>query len=284
VKRIAAPNYTQVPNVVLDSLHERTESETKIILAICRQTFGFHRGKTKLSRSTLCRFTGLTDNSVKSGIDGLLKIHWIERHQNGRSFDYSINLEEIEPPTDPAKFEGSTPQNLRVQNDADPAKFEGSTPQNLRVQSAPIPAKFDPLKRKDLKKEKERSSRAVRDTTPNPEVKVFIDEWCETYEAQFGNRYVVQGGKDGASVKRLLGSSGLAAMELIQVATRAWSVPNDAKRFYWCNRAITIATFAARWNEIVRELDKGVDRSGKLNQNFLNGSKVPQQDSWVGAW
>lgn len=38
----------------------------------------------------------------------------------------------------------------------------------------------------------------------DPRVKEFVDAFCALYERETGTRYLVQGGKDGATVKRLL--------------------------------------------------------------------------------
>lgn len=46
-------------------------------------------------------------------------------------------------------------------------------------------------------------------TPPNPQVKQFIAWFCEAYQDMLGRAYVVVGGKDGATVKRLLKSLSL---------------------------------------------------------------------------
>jgi phage replication O-like protein O len=159
MKRIESPNYTQIPNIVLDSLRDLTESETKIMLVICRQTFGWHRGKSKLSRSTLSAMTGISDNSVKAGIDGLMARHWVSRHPEKNSFNYAVNLEEIQPPEeaemedeDPSKFAGETPQNLPPLEATEPLKICGGDPSKFAVDTLKIcgenPSKFAPHKRK----------------------------------------------------------------------------------------------------------------------------------------
>lgn len=109
----------------------------------------------------------------------------------------------------------------------------------------------------DTPKEQSAPSRkAGSPKQPNPEVALFIEEWCEDYRQQFGKPYVVSGAKDGAAIKRLLASTGLGPYELMEVAHRAWACPEEPKRFFWCPKANTIAIFASRWNEITTELDK----------------------------
>lgn len=62
-----------------------------------------------------------------------------------------------------------------------------------------------------------RKKRAADRPPPDPLVKVCIDGFCEVYQEAKGKAYIVAGGKDGATVKRLLKS--LSPDDLMQ-ATR----------------------------------------------------------------
>lgn len=66
--RIVPPNYTQIPNVVLDSMSEMSDSEFRVVLAVARQTFGWHRERDKISVSQLQKLTGLSRQGVVNGI------------------------------------------------------------------------------------------------------------------------------------------------------------------------------------------------------------------------
>jgi hypothetical protein len=67
-REIESPNYTQVPNVILDvDLPDMGLAELKVTLAAVRYTFGFHRERAKLSIRFLSTATGLTINSVLAG-------------------------------------------------------------------------------------------------------------------------------------------------------------------------------------------------------------------------
>jgi hypothetical protein len=81
----------------------------------------------------------------------------------------------------------------------------------------------------------------------------FIDRWCKAYEARFGSPYVVQGGKDGIAVKKLL-ASGIDIESAISNAKRAWDLPQSSK-FWNCNtQAATLAGFHGAYSKIVVEL------------------------------
>lgn len=59
---------------------------------------------------------------------------------------------------------------------------------------------------------------------PDPRVKKFIDWFCVQYEKEFGRKYVVCGGKDGLSVKRViraLDREGVKGGEVLATATAA---------------------------------------------------------------
>lgn len=66
--RIPAPNYTQIPNTVLDLMSDMEETEFRVVIAIARQTFGWHKKRDKISLSQLEKLTGLSRQGVINGI------------------------------------------------------------------------------------------------------------------------------------------------------------------------------------------------------------------------
>lgn len=69
---IFAPNYTQVPNFVLDTMHERNASQNLVILAVCRLTFGWQLRDAEISIAALVDATGLSKSTVIRAIESLL--------------------------------------------------------------------------------------------------------------------------------------------------------------------------------------------------------------------
>ena len=63
------PNYTQVPNDFFDiHLPEiDTLAELKCALVVIRQTFGWHKGKDRISYSQFEKKTGLSLESIRQG-------------------------------------------------------------------------------------------------------------------------------------------------------------------------------------------------------------------------
>ena len=96
---ISAPNFTQIPNAILDSLHNLKGGEAKTIMAICRSTFGYHQKGRRLSLSYLQKTTGLSRQGVINATKSLISLGWVNRHsirvQGGESWEYEVNLEVV---------------------------------------------------------------------------------------------------------------------------------------------------------------------------------------------
>lgn len=69
----------------------------------------------------------------------------------------------------------------------------------------------------------------VKRKATDPRVKQFIDQFCEEYQQRLGRKYIVQGGRDGMTVKRLLQAldrqydAGQATSELMKAAVHMMS-------------------------------------------------------------
>ncbi len=87
---IAPPNYTQTPNEILDLLWEMSEAEMRVTLAICRETFGWHRPSAKLSLSNLELLTGLSRQGVLNGLAAGAERGTIQREAAGKGYSYHI--------------------------------------------------------------------------------------------------------------------------------------------------------------------------------------------------
>jgi phage replication O-like protein O len=59
------PNYTQLPNQVVDvHMRDLNGSELKILLCICRKTIGWHKDADKISISQMVELSGMTEKTV----------------------------------------------------------------------------------------------------------------------------------------------------------------------------------------------------------------------------
>jgi len=63
-----SPNYTQVPNDLFEKyLAEMGDAELRVVLALVRYTFGYHRDAAQLSVRKLQELTGLSNQAVQDG-------------------------------------------------------------------------------------------------------------------------------------------------------------------------------------------------------------------------
>lgn len=94
-KRIENPNYTQMPNVILDEMMcDMSGAEFKVVMAICRKTFGWHKVRDRISISQLMKITGLGNSTVIEATSKAIERGIIERFPIGQSFAYEINVTE----------------------------------------------------------------------------------------------------------------------------------------------------------------------------------------------
>lgn len=86
------PNYTQVPNLLLDDLMRYMDgAELKVTLAIARHTFGYHRERVQLTISDIEGLTGLSRPAVTGALDVGMRRGLIERVPMGnRSYAYAL--------------------------------------------------------------------------------------------------------------------------------------------------------------------------------------------------
>lgn len=89
---IEPPNYTQIPNELFTLIPQMSEAELKVALAICRQTFGWHRKEDELSLTDLKDLTGLSRQSVIKGIEEGMARGLIKRRPRGQSFLYRLKV------------------------------------------------------------------------------------------------------------------------------------------------------------------------------------------------
>jgi len=122
-----SPNYTQVPNDLFDiHMREMGGSELKVVMAITRQTVGFHKEKAEYSIRKIMEMTGLSRNSVKNGAKkaqehGLLKRTNPKTKASAR-WSLAIKHSKIDP-SERSKIDPSNGQKLTH----DPQKLPYST-------------------------------------------------------------------------------------------------------------------------------------------------------------
>jgi len=77
--------YTQVPNSLFEIMGDMDECELKVVLYICRYTFGYHREGVTVSTRKMARAIGMSVASVAKGAEAAEKRGLIERVNDGQN-------------------------------------------------------------------------------------------------------------------------------------------------------------------------------------------------------
>jgi phage replication O-like protein O len=89
----ATPNYTQVANLFIEKyMSVCSGAETKIFLAISRRTIGWHKNSDVISYAQLKILTGLSVNSLKTGIADLLEKGLIIQRKTKIGYAYDLAM------------------------------------------------------------------------------------------------------------------------------------------------------------------------------------------------
>lgn len=108
------PNYTQIPNVILDEvLPHLTKAELKVVLAICRRTFGYHDKTASLSLTDLQRLTGLTRSSTVNALKSDKLAGWLVTNRDTEPYSYNLVVEKINHQDGSGGFEKCTDSGLK---------------------------------------------------------------------------------------------------------------------------------------------------------------------------
>lgn len=97
---ITEPNYTQIPNVIFDYwMAQLTPAEFKVLLCICRKTFGWQKKRDRISLRQIEKMTGLTKPSIIKNVEKLIELNLVTKIKFKDEFDgsdapnqYEINV------------------------------------------------------------------------------------------------------------------------------------------------------------------------------------------------
>jgi phage replication O-like protein O len=120
---VERPNYTQIPNAILHEMPNMKAGELRVLLAVCRQTFGFHKASDQLSLTQLQRLTGMSRQGVVNALDGEYAQRFLERTETGNSYTYRIEVvNEVDHPLVNEFDQGSQRGLPEVVNEVDTQK------------------------------------------------------------------------------------------------------------------------------------------------------------------
>lgn len=233
-------NYTRFPNIVADNIRDVSNADAKLLITICRQTFGYHREDARLSLSELVELTGISRQGILNSLESLIKRGWVLRHPKGQSFSYSINVETF---NEPVNSVDQLPAHNRSTQLTRPVNSVDQQPVNSVDRTYK-----ESTKRKSLKKKG-----AVAKAPGHPDTDIFKQNWDEAYQAHFGREYVFNGGRDAKAVKELLMMPGYTWEAILEIATRAWS--KRPPENFWCRQVVTYHDLRSKWNQVLNQLD-----------------------------
>jgi hypothetical protein len=185
---------------------------------------------------------GVTKVAVLNAVKSLERSGWlVVDRQNGMSNRYRINTSKE---TIPVKKLYSNP--YRNYTTASKETIPESDQLNQTKRTRPNKEADVSLFGDDITKDKSKDA--------NPEVKTFIDWFCEWYEGQLKRKYIVRGGKDGKQVKELLKN-----IKLEELKSATEKMGNDN---FWHDKS-SIGTLYSHINEI-RNLNNNNRNAGKF--------------------
>jgi phage replication O-like protein O len=169
--RIAAPNYTQIPNAIFDLMADKsaglTEKELKVLLAIARKTFGWHKKRDKISLSQLEQMTSMSRPSIVAGLEAAINRGIVRRtpdvNDNRGGVFYELIVEDMDQSAQLTSKDFELVNNSnQLKNQTRTSKdFELELDKNLNTQ----------------KKEKEKKERGGETQAHAPAVQAYFDTY-----------------------------------------------------------------------------------------------------------
>jgi phage replication O-like protein O len=95
------PNFTQAPNLLFDvHLREMGNAELRVVLVICRKTFGFHKDRDRISLSQLQKATGMSRQGVINGINQAVDRGLARKFTSPKGSEFELVVNEVDQQTD----------------------------------------------------------------------------------------------------------------------------------------------------------------------------------------
>ncbi len=156
------PNYTRLPNAIIEAMPTLGNAELRVLLAIARKTIGYQKHSDRISLSQIEAMTGLTHRNAHAALHALIAKGMVVQEQIGKqSFIYSI---------EPVPVGNQlAPKPVPVGNQYHEGTSTRREPEPVPVgnQLAPKPVPVGNTQKKDLK-EKRKESERVQSHTPRP--------------------------------------------------------------------------------------------------------------------
>jgi len=205
--------------------HDLSGEQLRVYLALADLTRGYGRERDVVSIGQIAEHTG---NLRRPHV--VRALHVLEEsglYGQAPAKGQSVTRWVVWPPP-PVPDAGNTPATVpALGNTTVPTVGNGTVPKAVPALGKHQDTKKEKKEKKPSRGEKAAASvpekrKSKTKSPPDPRVKTFIDFFCKTYAAAVGKPYIVTGGKDGATIKRLLaavGGNGIDPLQELQQAT-----------------------------------------------------------------
>ena len=272
----------------------------RVIWAIWRKTYGWHKKEERITNKQFVAMTGISKQHVSRTINELKKrnIVALSGYKIAFNKDYTQWRELPSQATTKNKYPNQATeypnQATEYPNQATPVTSLGYSNDSKAILDNTSTAPKETLKRNFLKETSQKKLKKdilsdESDSTPaefleisgnfqkfprtqgstkilekkdtNPDIKRFIDWYSDRFLSTFNEKPVIEGGKDGTIVKRLLGSYGL---DKLKVLAEAFFESDDE----WIKETgYTLGVFSKVINKLI------VSQKGRKNSSH---------DKWAG--
>lgn len=86
-------SWTETPNVVFELVPHLSGAQIKVLMFVCRKTYGYHEETARIGYNEFIEATGLSRFSVNEAITWLVDAGILERETKGNSFVYSLSID-----------------------------------------------------------------------------------------------------------------------------------------------------------------------------------------------
>lgn len=181
--RFEKQTYTQTPNSLFIAMKDMDECELKVVMLICRYTFGYHRDEVKLSTRKIAEEIGMNTASVQKGADQAVERGLIEKVIDGNKttlWRALVSDSEIESPAIQKLNRGvSDNESLLGVKESNKEKKEKSfSAKEIIEQSEPAWQAFEKMEREAQNRTDSGTGWRGRELLP-PNYLIYADWWVK---------------------------------------------------------------------------------------------------------
>ena len=232
-------------------------TELSVVLFLIRKTNGWHKETDEISLSQFLKHIPVTKPTLCKAIKNLQLVKIIKLVKKGKSLKSSneykleknISNWQLVKKAKLVKFTKRTSKDFDNQLVKKPLHTkETITKETITKETLPEKASNVTVTSHNETEEKridKKKKRTIPAKAENAGTKQFIDQWYKKFRDTFGQKYNVEGAKDGSLIKKLLDK--YSYQELIELAERFF----DSKDKFIQDSGYTIGVFNSQINKLL---------------------------------